>query len=234
MQTAQGSSFFWSGFAAFLKVWSLARAMLALVGLLVVIAAATASMPFSREWVVRQAIALTQLAAEPAGSTSTAGEIRAEDRADLRDRQAVTEFIARRYRVAEEAISAYVATAYRAGAEHRVDPLLILAVVAVESRYNPVAESVVGAKGLMQVIPKYHHEKLDEHGGADALLDPHVNIKVGAQILREYMRRFGEMQITLQMYAGASDEPNAVYAGKVLAERTRLEQALNRARRNAT
>jgi len=234
MQPTENSTYPWSGFAAFLKVLSLARAMLALVGLLVVIAVATAAMPSSREWVVRQAVAFTQLAAGPAGNTSAAGEIQAEDRANLRDRQAVTEFIARRYRVAEEAISAYVATAYRAGAEHRVDPLLILAVVAIESRYNPVAESVVGAKGLMQVIPKYHHDKLGEHGGADALLDPHVNIKVGAQILREYMGRFGEMQIALQMYAGASDEPNAVYAGKVLAERSRLELMLHRARRNAT
>jgi len=232
MQPA-GNSVLWTGIGAFLKVWSLARAMLALVGLVAVLAVATASMPSSRDWVVRQAVAFSQLAVEPAGSVSAAGEIQAEDRARLRDRQAITEFIAKRYRVAEEAIAGYVATAYRAGAEQRVDPLLILAVAAVESRYNPVAESVMGAKGLMQVIPKYHHEKLEEHGGADSLLDPHVNIRVGAQILREYMRRFGETQVALQMYAGSSDEPNAVYAGKVLAERSRLEQTLARAKRGA-
>lgn len=227
------NSVLWPGIEAFTKVWSLARAMLALVGLLVLVAVTTAALPSSRDWVMRQAVALSQLAVEPAGAVSAAGEIQAEDRAKLRDRQAVTEFIARRYKVAEEAIGAYVATAYRAGVEHKVDPLLILAVAAVESRYNPVAESEMGAKGLMQVIPKYHHEKLAEHGGADALLDPHVNLQVGAQILREYHRRFGDAQIALQMYAGASDEPNAIYAGKVLAERSRLEQALQRARRSS-
>jgi soluble lytic murein transglycosylase-like protein len=216
-----------------MKVWSLARAMLALVGLLAVIATVAATMPASREWVVRQAVTLSQLALEPAGALSSAGEIQAEDHARIRDRQAIAEFIAKRYRVAEEAILPYVTTAYRAGALHQVDPLLILAVVAVESRYNPVAESVMGAKGLMQVIPKYHHEKLEEHGGADALLDPHVNIQVGARILREYMRRFGETQTALQMYAGSLDEPNAVYAGRVMAERSRLEQTLQRARRSA-
>ena len=64
--------------------------------------------------------------------------------------------------------------------------------MAIESRYNPVAESVMGAKGLMQVIPKYHPEKLFDHGGEQALLEPEVNILVGAQILREYHRRFGD------------------------------------------
>ncbi|MEX0637685.1 MAG: lytic transglycosylase domain-containing protein, partial [Burkholderiales bacterium] len=112
-------------------------------------------------------------------------------------------------------------------------PLLILAVMAIESRYNPVAESSMGAKGLMQVIPRYHQEKLLEHGGEHALLDPEVNIHVGAQILREYMRRFGATEAALQKYAGAFDEPTARYSGKVLAEKARLQQFLARALREA-
>jgi soluble lytic murein transglycosylase-like protein len=80
----------------------------------------------------------------------------------------------------------------------------------------------------MQVIPKFHGEKLLEHGGEAALLDPQVNIQVGAQILREYLRRFGETETALQMYAGAFDEPTSGYAVKVLAERARLEQAVGR------
>jgi len=91
----------------------------------------------------------------------------------------------------------------------------------------------MGAKGLMQVIPKFHVDKLLAHGGETALLDPHVNIQVGAQILREYLRRFGETETALQMYAGAFDEPNSAYAFKVLAERARLAQMLARLRRAA-
>jgi soluble lytic murein transglycosylase-like protein len=140
-----------------------------------------------------------------------------------REQRAVAEFIAKRYRVSEQAVSGFVSTAYRAGEEYSVDPLLILAVAAVESRYNPVAESVTGAKGLMQVIPKFHLEKLLDHGGEGALLDPEVNITVGAQILREYQRRFGDTETALQMYAGAFDEPTSQYANKVLAEKARLE-----------
>ena len=140
-----------------------------------------------------------------------------------REQQVVTEYIAKRYRVAEDAISEFVAIAYRAGEQHRVDPLLILAVMAIESRYNPVAESVMGARGLMQVIPKYHPEKLDRHGGEEALLEPEVNIQVGAQILREYLRRFGDLETALQVYAGAFDEPTSRYANKVFAEKALLE-----------
>ena len=140
-----------------------------------------------------------------------------------REQRALTEYIARRYRIAEAAAQHFVLIAYRAGAQHRVDPVLILAVMAIESRYNPVAESVMGAKGLMQVIPKYHQEKLFDHGGEHALLDPEVNIVVGAQILREYQRRFADTETALQMYAGALDEPTSRYATKVFDEKARLD-----------
>jgi soluble lytic murein transglycosylase-like protein len=140
-----------------------------------------------------------------------------------REQQALTEYIARRYRIAEAAAQHFVLIAYRAGEQHRVDPVLILAVMAIESRYNPVAESVMGAKGLMQVIPKYHQEKLFDHGGEHALLDPEVNIVVGAQILREYQRRFADTETALQMYAGALDEPTSRYATKVFDEKARLD-----------
>jgi soluble lytic murein transglycosylase-like protein len=85
----------------------------------------------------------------------------------------------------------------------------------------------------MQIIPRYHQEKLLEHGGEHALLNPEVNIHVGAQILREYMRRFGATEAALQKYVGAFDEPTAQYSGKVLAEKARLQQFLARALREA-
>ena len=139
------------------------------------------------------------------------------------EQRVMAEFIAKRYRVAEDAAGEFVALAYRAGAQFSLDPLLILAVMAIESSYNPVAQSVMGARGLMQVIPKYHPEKLEPHGGEQALLEPTVNILVGAQILREYQRRLGDTEAALQMYAGALDEPTSQYTNKVLAEKARLD-----------
>ena len=151
-----------------------------------------------------------------------------------REQRVVAEYIAKRYRIADAAATHFVSIAYRAADQHRLDALLILAVMAIESRYNPVAESVMGAKGLMQVIPKYHPEKLSEHGGDHALLEPEVNILVGAQILREYQRRFGDLETALQMYAGALDEPTSAYSAKVLAEKARLDILRFKARKSGT
>jgi soluble lytic murein transglycosylase-like protein len=164
-------------------------------------------------------------------STTAAGPIKAvlADPNEASDQRALAQAIAKRYRVAEQAATWFVSLAYQAGQEFKVDPVLVLAVMAIESRFNPVARSHMGAKGLMQVIPKFHPEKLVDHGGAHALLDPPVNIHVGTQILREYLRRFGETETALQMYAGALDEPKSIYATKVLAEKARLE-----ARRDAS
>jgi len=223
------------GLAGALRLLYAARALLALVGLAVIL---VVLLPGPRDTVLRQLAAWAEAMAEQneiVAATVAAGTIQPDtSSAALREQRAVTEFIAKRYRVAHDATAGYVATAYRAGGEWKVDPLLILAVVAVESRYNPVAESNMGAKGLMQVIPKFHPEKLAGHGGESALLDPQVNIQVGAQILREYMRRYGETETALQMYAGAFDEPSSSYAFKVLAERARLEQLLKQVKRLAS
>jgi soluble lytic murein transglycosylase-like protein len=163
-------------------------------------------------------------AAEPAPQPA------ANPQVAIQEQRALAEFIAKRWRIAEEAATRFVAIAYRAGSTYSVDPVLILAVMAVESRYNPVAESGMGAKGLMQVIPRFHLEKLSDHGGEEKLLDPEVNIYVGAQILHEYYRRLRDEELALQMYGGAFDEPTAQYAGKVFAERARLEPVRRKAR----
>jgi soluble lytic murein transglycosylase-like protein len=141
--------------------------------------------------------------------------------------RAVGDYLARRYRVSSEMTANVVAKAHAVGAELKLDPLLILAVIAVESRFNPLAESVMGAKGLMQVIPRYHSDKFDPLGGEKVAFDPYANIVVGAKILQEYLRRTGDIADALQLYVGAtSDENENGYSGKVMAERNRLGQVL--------
>jgi soluble lytic murein transglycosylase-like protein len=97
------------------------------------------------------------VAATPAAPALVASAPAAE--AEAGQYRALAEYVARRYRVSQEETANIVALAYGAGHGLKIDPLLILAVISVESRFNPIAESVMGAKGLMQVIPKFHLDK---------------------------------------------------------------------------
>jgi soluble lytic murein transglycosylase-like protein len=139
------------------------------------------------------------------------------------DRLAV--YLADAYRQPLESTSRFVALAHAAARELQVDPLLVLAVIAVESSFDPAARNDSGARGLMQVIPRFHRKKLAEHGGEAAILEPGVNIRVGAAILKEYLSRTRSLEAALQRYVG-SDDPDRRYARKVLAERQRLYAVL--------
>lgn len=136
-------------------------------------------------------------------------------------------YVQRRYKVSPEALVPVFEVAQMIGTEHRIDPLLILSIIAIESRFNPFAESSMGAKGLMQVIPRFHTDKLPAGANERALLDPVINVQVGVKVLEEAIRRQGGLVAGLQQYAGSSD-PAAGYATKVLAEKERLEQATRR------
>jgi hypothetical protein len=140
--------------------------------------------------------------------------------------RAVSEYVAKRYRVSQEVALDLVAQAHRVGKELQLDPLLIIAVIAVESSFNPIAESVAGAKGLMQIIPKYHTEKFQAYGGAETVFDPATNIRVGAQILKEYIRYTGNVGIALQMYAGALGDNEDQYTNKVMGMKQRLQYVI--------
>lgn len=142
---------------------------------------------------------------------------------------ALANAVAKKYRIAAEAAEGLVATAYREGRRLALDPLLIVAVIAIESRFNPIAESGFGAKGLMQVIPGYHKEHVAAAGG-DSVLDPHANIRLGALVLKDYIRRGGTEAAGLQLYNGSSDDATGAYAAKVLAEKQRLLQIVQRVR----
>lgn len=146
--------------------------------------------------------------------------------ADLQQQQhVIANWLSKRYRVAYDATLALVGTTYQAGQETEVDPLLILAVVAIESGFNPIAESPMGAQGLMQVMSKVHHARFQKLGGVKEALNPVANIKVGAMILRDFVVRGGSIEAGLKSYVGAAAFVNdAGYGSRVLAEYGRLKQ----------
>ena len=136
----------------------------------------------------------------------------------------VTSWLAKRYRVAGDATNMLVSTAYLTARDLKLDPLLILAVMAIESRLNPFAESPVGAQGLMQVMSKVHRDRFKEMGGTQAALNPVANIRVGAQILKEYVSRGGSVEAGLKSYVGAAAfETDSGYGSKVLKEYSMLK-----------
>ena len=135
-------------------------------------------------------------------------------------------YLSRRFSIAGEFTERMVAAAYSAAREVGLDPVLVLAVISVESRFNPIAESVMGAKGLMQIIPKYHPAKVLALGGEAALWDPVSNIEIGAAILQEYVYRTGTLEAGLQFYNGAFGDSTSQYSRRVLAERDRLLEVI--------
>jgi len=139
-----------------------------------------------------------------------------------REQKLVASFIARRYRVAEEPVSQLVRAAFDTGREVGLDPLLLLSVMAIESGFNPYAESGVGAQGLMQVMSKVHSDKFQYFGGSHAALDPLANIKVGALVLKDCIARGGSVAGGLRFYVGSTTQDDGGYGAKVLAERARL------------
>ena len=140
--------------------------------------------------------------------------------------EALRGYISRKYRVAYDATGLLVNTAFLVGHDLELDPILLLAVMAIESRYNPFAESHVGAQGLMQVMTRVHREKFEEFGGGEgAALNPVANIRVGGQILRDCIDRRGSRAGGLACYVGATGPGDGGYGAKVQAERRRLALA---------
>jgi soluble lytic murein transglycosylase-like protein len=170
---------------------------------------------------------MAQESSDTAAEPLTAAEEKAL-KGNKKQQQFVTNWLSKRYRVANDATNMLVATAYVTARDVKIDPLLILAVMAIESGLNPFAESPVGAKGLMQVMSKIHHAKFEQMGGQKAALNPTANIRVGAEILQEYVKRGGSVEAGLKTYVGAAAfETDQGYGSKVLAEYKRLQMVAN-------
>ena len=159
-----------------------------------------------------------------------AGEPAAAERATAllptelpKQQAAVAYWLSRKYRVAPEPLGVLVAEAFEVGEKVRLDPTLILAVMAIESRFNPFAQSPVGAQGLMQVLTRVHTDKYDKFGGQLAAFDPVSNLRVGAKVLHDCVKRAGSIEGGLRLYVGAVSSDGSGYINKVMAEHLRIQ-----------
>ena len=169
----------------------------------------------------RQYDALGMTAAPEAVDRATASDPR-----DLPKQQAnLAYWLSRKYRVAPEPLSSLITEAYELGPKNNLEPTLILAVMAIESGFNPFAHSQAGAQGLMQVMTKVHSDKYQGFGGTLAAFDPVANLRVGVLVLRECVQRAGSLEGGLRLYVGeGNNKEDTGYAAKVLAEQRRLLQ----------
>ena len=167
---------------------------------------------------------LLQAVAEPEGvARATAADLQALTRQQAQ----LAVWIARRYKVAPEPIGALVKEAWAIGQRAQLDPTLILAIMAIESSFNPFAQSPVGAQGLMQVLTRVHDEKYHAFGGKHAAFDPISNLRVGVLVLKECILRAGSVQEGLRHYVGAALlDSDGGYVGRVLGEQLHMRNVV--------
>ncbi|WP_082568971.1 lytic transglycosylase domain-containing protein [Rhizobacter sp. Root1221] len=178
-------------------------------------------------WLQARHEARTEGTVEALASLNEPDAILRATAADLKDltkqQAAVAVWISRRYRVAPEPVSRLVKEAWTVGAKTNLEPTLILAIMAIESSFNPFAQSPVGAQGLMQVMTRVHDDKYEPFGGTHAAFDPVTNLRVGVRVLKECIARAGSIEGGLRFYVGAANlTDDGGYAWKVLAEQAHL------------
>ena len=141
----------------------------------------------------------------------------------IQNQRAVADFFEKKYSLDRAKIEEYVSNTILIAKEVNIDPVLLLAVISVESNFNPNTKSHAGAEGLMQVMTSVHKDKYAIFGGTSEAAKPEVNIRVGAYILKYLIATAGSLRNGLKYYVGAANaEDDGGYADKVMAERNRL------------
>lgn len=149
-------------------------------------------------------------------SRVASGLVRSEPGVEKR-KDDIAAYLASKYKRNTKVVRQFVDLAWLEAEKHPdVQPELILAVIQKESSLMPEAKSNYGAQGLMQVVRRWHPEKLEKH---ESLYDPKVNIRVGAQILQEYINMKGQLDKALVKYSGNASG----YADFVLREKEVLQ-----------
>lgn len=156
--------------------------------------------------------------------TSRQDELLAQAVQHLMPEQAkVTHWLSRKYKVAPMALEPLVAEAWQLSQLSQLPPTLILAVMAVESGFNPFARGTQGAMGLMQIEPVAHAETLRQFGGQLAAFDPLTNLRIGVRLLQANIKQAGSLEEGLRLYGRASGQANEqAYVDRVMGQHQQL------------
>jgi len=117
----------------------------------------------------------------------------------------LVEHLAQKYQKPESFMETTVLAAYKEAEAHKISPLLVLAIIEKESSFRHQVVNSYGAMGLMQVVPRWHPDKLSPFEPKSQLLDPEVNIRVGTRVLAEYLtEKKGNLSQALAKYSGGA------------------------------
>lgn len=146
------------------------------------------------------------------------------------DQLLATRWLSRKYRVSAEPLGAMVAEAWALGERSQLPPSLILAIMAVQSRFNPFASGTSNQVGLMQIDLQAHAEALAQFGGPLAAFDPLTNVRVGVRHLQGLMQQSENLEEALALFglsSGYTDEGQ--FVDRVLAEQLLIEKSFEKA-----
>ncbi len=101
-----------------------------------------------------------------------------------------------------------------ASQENRIPINLMIGLMKVESGFDQYAISNAGALGFMQVMPRWHYDKIGKAEDKN-IYSPATNVKVGSTVLRDCMNKFKQVDNALQCYNGSNNDPTKKYANKV-------------------
>jgi soluble lytic murein transglycosylase-like protein len=142
--------------------------------------------------------------------------------ASLARQKSLAQYIQSTFAVPEAKARTIVSAAFKNAREKNIHPELILAVIAVESSFKETAKNG-GAMGLMQIIPRWHKQKIAKIGGTRQLFDPAKNIRVGTSIFKDYLESSsGNIRNALIRYNGSLSA--RAYASKILTHYRRMLQ----------
>lgn len=161
---------------------------------------------------------------EPDFSPERLGDQHLQTLAEEAGKEAQAKYLAKKFKQHPTSIRKYIDLAW-AEAEKRegIEPELLIAIMQKESAFRAKVQNRYGAQGLMQVVRRWHREKLSP---SESLFDPEVNIRVGADILEEYIELAGgSLTKALVKYSGNARS----YSSKVLKESRKLAELADRA-----
>lgn len=146
----------------------------------------------------------------------------------LETMQGLSLHISSQYSVKPKLSEEIVYRTYLEAKQRKIEPLLLLSIIGVESTFQPKAKSWAGAIGLTQVIPKYHLEKIDKLPPQESIWSINGNIQVGADVIHEYLGRSkGNTVLALQMYNGSTHDRTRKYSNKVLNKLNKFKRVAN-------